>query len=458
MSMLKLALEARDAKQAELDALLKVAEDEKRTALTDDETAKFNEIRAELTELDERIGEYADAEKREQAAAETRKLAGQTVAVGDGVRNEPNPVYRRDDPTAPSFFRDLAAVQKPMSASFDEARGRLIAAQERRALSNSVADVSTAAGTGGEFAPPLWLVDEFVTLARPGRVTADLMNRQGLPSGVSSVNLPKVSSGTDADIQQTQGTTVTDVAMTTTSVSSGIVTVAGKQIVPVQLLQQSGVAFDRVVLQDLAKAYAVRMNKQVLYGSNANGQLRGLVGVAVTNSFTTTTPAVASATSANSLYYVVSKAGAAVQTALLEPADAIVMHPLRWAWILGSVDSQSRPLIVPRSAQFNGAGTADAATAQGHAGTFGQYDVYLDPSISLTANGSSGTTAQDEIYVVRRDEHWLYESPVQSASFEATYADELSVLYRVHGYAAFIPHRRAGSAQAIRGTGLLLPA
>jgi HK97 family phage major capsid protein len=242
--------------------------------------------------------------------------------------------------------------------------------------------------------------------------------------------------------------------MTTTSVSSGISTVGGKQIVAMQLLQQSGIPFDQVVLEDLALDYAVKVDNQVLYGSNASGQVRGLVGFATNNAFTTASPAPASVTNANSLYYITQKAAAAVQTGRFLPADAIVMHPNRWAWILGAVDSNSRPFVIPNGGDFNPLGATGAQGAQGFAGYFGSYRVYTDPNISTTANSA---TNQDEIYVLRTQDLRLWESPVQTASFDATYADNASVLFRILGYIAFIPNRYAASVQSIRGTGLIAP-
>lgn len=440
MSPLETMRERRDAKNKELNDLLAAPTEEKRD-LNGDEETKFSTLVEEIRATDERITELEDMEKREAAAAEARR--------GVVVTDEPNPVYRRGDTSGPSFFRDLALASRPQSGGFDEARSRLISAQETRA-----GDMTTVAGAGGEFAPPLWLVEDFVALARPGRVTADLMNQNTLPSGVSSVNLPKVSSGTSVAVQATQNSALSDTAMTTTSVSSGITTLGGKQIISMQLLEQSGIPFDRVILQDLAKEYAKQVDIQVLYGSNANGQLRGLVGAASNTAFTTASPAPASVTNANSLYYTVSKAAAAVRTAIFEPADAIVMHPNRWAWILGSVDANARPLVIPAGPQFNGLGNVDGPSAQGFAGSFGGYNVYTDPNISLTANSA---TNQDEIYILRRDQLWLWESPVQSASFDATYADNASILYRILGYAAFIPHRYSGAVQSLRGTGLVAP-
>lgn len=441
MSVLKDTIERRLAEIGErLESIPATAETEARS-LSTEETTEVTSL------LDERDTLYTQREQLNAQEVRATEAAKHVETVQ--VIAEPNPVYRKG--STDSFFRDLAVAQKPnmFGHEAEEARTRLVKSQETRA-----GDMTTVAGAGGEFAPPLWLINDFVALARPGRVTADLLNHDVLPSGVSSINLPKVATGVTVAVQATQNSAVSDTAMTTTSVSSGITTLAGKQIISLQLIQQSGIPFDQVILQDLAKAYAVQLDTQVLYGTNANNQLRGLVGVAVNNAFTTASPAPASVTAANSLYYVVSKAAAAIQAAIYQPADAIVMHPNRWAWILGSVDANSRPLVIPNGAAFNPVGTTDAPAAQGPVGSFGGYAVYTDPNISLTANSA---TNQDEIYVLRRDALWLYESALQAASFDATYADNLSLLFRVHGYAAFIPNRYTGAVQSIRGTGLVAP-
>jgi HK97 family phage major capsid protein len=424
---------------------------------TTDEQTEFTNGLNEIEQIDERERSWREQEERELRASAHRRELGldepeQRASGGLQVVNEPNPVYRADDNTS-SFFRDLATVQTNnigFGSGITEARERLIRSQETRA-----GDMTTVAGAGGEFAPPLWLVEEFISLARAGRVTADLCNTQTLPSGVSSVNLPKVATGTATGVQQTQNSALQDTAMTTTSVSSGITTIGGKQIVSMQLLQQSGIPFDRVILGDLAADYAVRLDTQVLYGSNANGQLRGLVGVANNNAFTSAAPAPASVTNANSLYYTVAKAAATGQGVMFQPIDAVVMHPVRWAWIAGSVDGNGRPFVIPAGNNFNPVGTSDGQAPQGATGNFAGLPVYVDPNISLTANSA---TNQDEIYLVRRSELWLYESAVQTASFDATYADNASVLFRILGYAAFLPHRRSGAVQSIRGTGLVAPA
>lgn len=448
MSLIATLIERRDALEAEIEAAAKVTDEAGEIrSMTDEESVAFDAKLSRLTELRSRIAELKEQEVRESAAAAHHVEVGTKDVEARQERatvvSEANPVYRAD--STESYFRDMFNAKFRGDTS---ARERLARSQETRA-----GDMTTVAGAGGEFAPPAWLVDEFAALARAGRVSADLCHREMLPSGVSSINLPKVASGVTVAVQQTQNSALSDTAMTTTSVSTGITTVGGKQIVSMQLLQQSGIPFDRVILQDLAKAYAVQVDTQVLYGTNANGQVRGLVGFATNNAFTSATPAPASVTNANSLYYVVGKAKAAIRSTIFEEPDAIIMHPNRWAWIEGAVDANGRPFVVPDGSNFNPLGL-DAGGAQGPVGRFCGLPVYSDPNISTTANSA---TNQDEIYVVVRDQLWLYESSVAFETFEQTYADNASVLFRALGYIGFIPNRYTGSVQSIRGTGLVAP-
>jgi HK97 family phage major capsid protein len=283
------------------------------------------------------------------------------------------------------------------------------------------------------------------------------MQHDTLPSGVSSINLPTVTGGATVAVQATQNTAVSDTAMVTSSVTSGITTIAGRQIVSMQLLQQSGIPFDRVVLGDLARAYATQIDVQVISGSGASGQLRGLLngaGVGATT-FTSATPKVTSATAADSFYNKIIAAVASVNTNLFLPPTAVIMHPNRWAWVLEALDSQVRPLVVPNGPQFNGVGNSEGPdVAQGPAGSLSGLPVFIDPNIPV--NLGAGTN-EDRVFVLRQDQCWLYESELQSSSFDATYADQASILFRVLGYSAFIPDRYGKAVNVIAGTGLVAP-
>lgn len=433
-----------DAKRQAAD-LVDTAEREHRD-LTAVEAAAFDGALAHLKSLTAHRDQLLAQRSREDAAAASRRETGQTTMTYSAARivSEPS-TYRRSDP-ATSYFRDLYEARNNGSRDAVDRLARND--RERRALHNDGA----AGGSGGEFAPPGWLVEDFVRLARPGRVAADRANKQPLPSGVSSVNLPRVATGTSVAVQATQNTALSQTDLTSNSVSSGISTIGGKQVVSMQLLQQAGLNFDEVILGDLAAEYAKQLDTQFLAGSGAAGQLRGVTGVAGTTiTYTDAAPAVAGA---GKFYAQVAKAVQAVETSRYAPPTAIVMHPRRWAWMLASFDSQNRPLIVPSGAGVNATATADATAAEGRVGEMVGLPVYADANITTTDGAGNN---QDIVYVLKANDLYLYESPIQAEAFTAPYADSMGVLFRLFAYSASIPDRYASSVALIRGTGLVAP-
>jgi hypothetical protein len=163
---------------------------------------------------------------------------------------------------------------------------------------------------------------------------------------------------------------------------------------------------------------------------------------------------VVSSTNANSFYYQVVSAINKVQTNRFMSPTAIIMHPRRWNWVLTALDSQNRPLVTPSTQVFNGVADADSgAPAQGPVGNLLGVNVYIDANVSTAANSS---TNQDEVFVLRTDDSWLYESTVESASFDATFADQATILFRILGYSALV-HRYSKAISKIVGTGLVDP-
>ena len=359
------------------------------------------------------------------------------------VTERENPVYRKGD-TEVSYFRDLFTSR---NMGDQAAAQRMAASQETRAASST-------AGSGGEMAPPLWLVQDFVALARAARVTADQIPTETLPAGVSSVNIPKITAGTTVGVTQTQNTTITEGTVTTTSVSSGIAEITGKQTVSIALLRQSGVSLDSIIIGDLAAAYATKLDVQIISGANANGELRGLVTAGTTVTYTSAAPAVVSVTAANSFYLKILSAQATMSGTRFMPADKIIMHPRRWAWVLGALDTANRPLVVPNGPAFNQVAEGAGFVSEGLAGSLLGLPVYVDPNIPTNLGVA---TNQDVVFVLRAADLRLWESAVETASFDATYAASNAILYRVLGFAAFIPDRHQASAQVIGGTGLTAP-
>lgn len=410
--------------------------------MTDLERFEHTQRMDEAEQIKTRIAELQAEETRANAANASRLQLGDVGPQTGGAHVTDPVVYARDNRDA-SFFKDLLAARSGDGSAI-----------QRLARNNQERALSTTAGAGGEFAPPLWLVDEFIALARPGRVTANLLHKEALPSGVSSINLPKVATGTSTAVQATQNAAVSQTDLTTTSVSSGVTTISGKQVISLQLLEQSGIPFDQVILADLAADYAVQLDTQVISGTGASGQLHGLLGVsgATAITYTQTTPSVVGA---GGFYPTVTKAIATVGRARKLPPTHIVMTPERWAWVAGAFDGNNRPLVSPSGDAFNQVAAAGPVGSEGLVGQMAGLPVYTD--LNLPTNLGTGTN-QDPVLILRADDAWLWESDLRAEMFTQPYADSMGILARVYAYSAAIPNRYPAGIGIVLGTGLVTPA
>jgi HK97 family phage major capsid protein len=137
-------------------------------------------------------------------------------------------------------------------------------------------DLSRVDGSGGYAVPPAWLMNQYVELARPGRAFANLVQRQPLPGGTDSINIPKLLTGTATAIQTGDNQPVQQTDLTDTFINAPVRTISGQQGVAIQLLDQSPIAFDDLVFRDLIADYASQLDKQCLSGSGTNGQVLGV--------------------------------------------------------------------------------------------------------------------------------------------------------------------------------------
>lgn len=446
----------RDGFQADLDGIVEAAETEKRSALTTDELAKFDELRSSITakddeirKMDERIAEAEKAEERAATEAEVRKDSGDTEVRTSGVRVGSEPATYRNDPNpkANSFVRDLAIVGLNMPGARD-AHERL--ERNNREVKESRA-LSTTDGAGGDFVPPLYVVNQYVELARTARPTADRVQNQTLPGGTDSITVPRIATGTAVAEQATQNTTVQNTDATTAGVTANVATIAGGQTVALQLIEQSPINLDTILLQDLALDYAAKVDLFVL-NNNAAGKMGLLQQTgfgAVT--YTDTTPTV------GELWLKLADAVQRVTTSRYLPPDTIVMHPRRWAWMLGTLDGQSRPLFTAtagQNAQNSLGETNGVAAANGVVGNIMGLDVILDPQVPT--NLGAGTN-EDVIIVFRAQDSILWEGTPHAEAFRETNASTLSVYLRFYRYAAFTTARYTAARSVISGTGLVAP-
>ena len=225
---------------------------------------------------------------------------------------------------------------------------------------------------------PLWLVDEYTPYLRAGRVLANLCHSLPLPSGTDSINMPIITTGTATGTQTADGGAVPGRDLADNFVNALVRTVAGQEDVAMQLLDQSPIAFDSVISQDLMQDHAMQVDGPVLLGSGTSGQITGLYSPGtitggstpgiIVNTVTGTTTAQWVGT--NSFYQGIGSLLSQISRNRFRQASAIVTNPAVWYAMATSADTNSRPLVVP-SAQgpWNAAAEFDAnSMAEGPGG------------------------------------------------------------------------------------------
>ena len=426
--------------QAQLEAVIAPAEKFKRD-LSQNETDQFETLRAEIRAQDALIAETEAAEARKALVSEAR---AKYAPAGGFVHSGGGETYQRGDRSV-SWVKDMFAVATGRDA-LGESAERL--ARNNREVEVETRALSTTAGAGGEFAPPGWLISEYVAAVRAARPVADRVRKEELPGGISSVNIPKIATGTAVAQQSSQNTAVQNTDATTTSVTAAIITIAGQQVVSQQELDQSPIPIDNILLEDLMADYAAKVDLFVLNNNVTNA--KGLLNVsgAGTQTYTNATP------TTPLLYAQIAQAVNTVNTTRLLGADTIVMHPRRWAAFNSALDSTGRPLVLPASGgPMNAEGLKVNGNAQGVVGSLQGLDVLIDAQIPTNLGGG---TNQDAIIVMRAQDQVLWEGALRAEAFRETKADQLSVLLRVYNYAAFTT-RLPGSICVISGTGLVPP-
>jgi HK97 family phage major capsid protein len=312
-------------------------------------------------------------------------------------------------------------------------------------------DLTRTDGAGGYFVPPLWMMQDYVELARAGRAYANLCNGQALPPGTDSINIPKVSTGTATAVQTADNGSVQETDLTDDFVSAPVRTIAGQQDIAIQLLDQSPVSFDQVVFRDLTADFATKADLQVISGSGSSGQVTGVRSTSgiETITYTSATPTV------SQLYSKIADAVQRVHTLRFMPPTAIVMHPRRWAYLLAATDSTGRPLVTPDAGNpMNNAATLGAVAAEQVVGQMHGLPVITDPNMPTTLG--TGTN-QDVIHVLRASDLLLFESGIRSRVLPEVGSGNLTVRLQVYGYLAFTAGRYPKSIVEIGGSGLVAP-
>jgi len=213
MSLVSKLTETRDGLVAEVEAAL-ASEDVTAEALD-----AVTEKQAEIEKVDERLATVKAAEARAAALAESRKEAG-VKTFGGAVVTKESMTYDRDGKN--SFVRDMIGAQlRNDRASWE----RLNRHQQEVAIETR--DISRTDGAGGDFVPPIYLINEYAEFARAARVTADLVTNMALPAGTDSINIPQITTGTLAAFQSADNSATTTRDMVSSTVTAPVRTISG---------------------------------------------------------------------------------------------------------------------------------------------------------------------------------------------------------------------------------------
>lgn len=352
----------------------------------------------------------------------------------EGVR-EPDGSFR-------SFFADaLAASKGDVTAQARLARHTREMELENRAI--------TTSSGGPGLVPTQYFLDQLATFARAGRPFADALDSQPLPDAGTSFSVPRVTTGATTAVQ-TEGSGVNDSSPVTDYLTLALNTVAGKVDSSRQLVDRSNPLADQIVGADLAADYNKQLDTQLLtQATNGITVLSGTNGV----TYTQATPTAAT------LYPKVADAIQQVWTNRFASPSLIVMHPRRWAQVLGGVDSSNRPLALADLGAavqiFNAMAGVNSTLSQGLVGVMQGLPVVLDPNIPITLGAG---TNQDVVVVTRREDHILAESAAPRIEvYEEVLSGNLQVRIMCWGYFAFTFARYAKATSIISGTGLVTP-
>jgi hypothetical protein len=318
-----------------------------------------------------------------------------------------------------SFFTDIVRARE----GDEDAATRL--AEHNRALSTTV--------SGAGIVPPVWLTQEYESLARQGRVVAEMVRHIPI-TNPAPMTLPRQTAGTDAVLaeQATENThpSETDAFATTTDVVTPKPT-SGIQVVSRQMIDSTNPAVDALIYGDMLSVYNRKIEDKV------TAALVAAAGTAVATLASDATNFTAAAAED-----AITDAAIAVWNARKMPADALAMRISRWGRFMKFRDSTGRRLY-PAEEQLVNVSGRGSITVPGSVGGMG---------VAATDGlGIGGVTYPENILVFRSGDTILFEGSVLRFRYEEVAGPE-SVKLGVWAYSAVIVRQAANSVRRVQIT------
>jgi HK97 family phage major capsid protein len=436
MKLTKRIEEARakhDAAVEELEKYGQLIEDLPETT-KDDERDFHNET---LKELETKAQKALDRLEREVSFQKQREMAA--LAVGDGIRVDKEPLtYRKGGQH--SYFGDLVRARidgDPEAAARVARHGKemLVELEER--------DVTSADPGTASFIPPLYLGEQWIDEEVAGRPFADALPGMPLSPTGKQMDFPRVQTAPAVAVQASEAAPVNEVDFDSETYSVTKVLIAGQNDLSIQAYEFADPGMDVVIMRELRKSYNSVLDTQLLSGSGASGQHRGLRNVASINTVTFS--------SGNGAALVGKLYDAISQIATNAPGymgSGVVMHPRRAAWIASHRDANGSLL---QQGEF---AVAVGAQDQGFAYSLAGLGVIIDPNISTNLGAA---TNEDELYVVDLSELVLAEGDIRARVLTEVLSGTLQIRLQLFAFSAFAGGRRPKVITKISGAGLTPP-
>lgn len=441
---------SRDLATDVIRSIREAMERDQRDKMTDTESSQVEQAIAQRTILDGRIVELEGERASDHRASSLRAGSyGSQARVGFEARTY-NPQSARE---GVSFFGDAFAARQnsDMGALERQQRhGQEVRADEKRA---------TSSGSFGGLVVPQYLVEEAALVVRAGRPIANSVKRMPLPEQGTIIRIPLGTTGASVASQAAENTTVSSTDETWNDLVINLVTIAGQQDVSRQSLERGMPGIDQLIYSDLAAAYATELDRQLINGSGASGQMLGILNTSGINK----SAAFGAPVAMSNVWPKIGGQNQQIMTTRFLPADVIYMHPRRFAWFYSQLDASGRPLVTPASSgPYNAMGVLKDSAEYGQiSGTIQGLPVIQDPSIPFL-----GTNGEDVIIVARAEDIYLWEDgdgmPNQ-LRFEQTLGQNLTVKLVSYGYVAATAGRYPkaigiiGGQDTAAGNGLIAP-
>lgn len=246
--------------------------------------------------------------------------------------------------------------------------------------------------------------------------------------------MPRLATGAAVAVVASEGAVVQETDPTSALASSNKALVSGQVDVSRQLLEFSRPGIDEVLAADLGNDTGLKIDSQLIAGTNTAGQTQGMAGLSGINTVTHTsgTPTAAA---------LISKIWAAWQA--IVDAGGGPPEPGPESYLV---------VVAPRRAAFLGADAGQTSATPVVPGLPGR--LVVSPGIRQNLGAS---TSEDEVFVIARDEVFVALGRPVFAAYTEVGSSTLTVRLQARQYAGAMFARQPKAICRISGTGLVPP-